>query len=292
MCRQFLPSNQSDRKRRLDHVSIYHRYAADFDDNAKAQLGKIEKYFRTKNNIVRTIRNRASFHADPKVLTTGYEKFSDDEIFVDFHSQYRGHCLYFSSEIINLLGMIQLANKTDWKTGIDQIVYQTIEVADWFGDVILAFMTAFTMKHIEPTLDDVEEDKITINDGPPIDAVTIPFFCLPPARKKIIQRRGAVHMTTEGTIITAAVVLWFAQGWYLNTRLERVHKKLDVILEQFNGLRQYLYEKDPQFDDERELLAELNESLETKAVSFAGMNHMELTKRKKEQGRRTLNLPF
>jgi hypothetical protein len=184
MCRQFLPSNQSDRKRRPDHVSIYRRYAADFDDNAKAQLGKIEKYFGKKNNIVRTIRNRASFHADPTVLTKGYAKFTDDEIFVDFHSQYRGHCLYFSSEIINLLGMIQLANKTDWKSGIDQIVCETIEVADWFGDVILAFITAFTMKYIEPTLGDVEADKITINDGPPIDAVTIPFFCRPRARKK------------------------------------------------------------------------------------------------------------
>jgi hypothetical protein len=102
---------------------------------------------------------------------------------VDFHSQYRGHCLYFSSEIINLLGMIQLANKTDWKSGIDQIIYETIEVAEWFGDVILAFITAFTMKYIEQTLGDVEADKITINDGPPIDSVTIPFFCRPPARK-------------------------------------------------------------------------------------------------------------
>ena len=37
------------------------------------------------------------------------------------------------------------------------------------------------------------------------------------------------------TIIAAAVGLWFAQGWYLNTRLERVHKKLDLIFEQFDG---------------------------------------------------------
>jgi hypothetical protein len=28
---------------------------------------------------------------------------------------------------------------------------------------------------------------------------------------------------------------WFAHGWYLNTRLRSVHKKLDQILEQFNG---------------------------------------------------------
>jgi hypothetical protein len=94
------------------------------------------------------------------------------------------------------------------------------------------------------------------------------------------------------TIVRTAIVLWFAHGWYLNTRLLSVHKKLDQIREQFSGLRDYLYEIDPQFDDERRLLAELNESLETKSVSFAGMNHMELERRKQQQGRRTLNSPF
>ena len=99
-------------------------------------------------------------------------------------------------------------------------------------------------------------------------------------------------MTTEGTIIAAAIALWFAQGWYFNTRLERVHKKLDLILDQFDGLRRYLYENDPQFDDERELLRDLNEAVQNIRGSFSGMNHMELTKQKKEQGRRTLNSPF
>jgi hypothetical protein len=58
------------------------------------------------------------------------------------------------------------------------------------------------------------------------------------------------------------------------------------------GPRDYLYEIDPQFGDEQRLLSELNESLETKSVSFAGMNHMELARRKQQQGRRTLNSPF
>lgn len=96
----------------------------------------------------------------------------------------------------------------------------------------------------------------------------------------------------EKTVVITAIALWFAHGWYFNVRLQHVHKKLDQVLEQFNGLREYLYEIDPQFDDERKLLAELHESLEKGSVSFSGMNHMELIKQKKEQGRRTINSTF
>lgn len=96
----------------------------------------------------------------------------------------------------------------------------------------------------------------------------------------------------EKTIVLTAIALWFAHGWYLNTRLQQVHKKLDRIFETFDGLREYLYEIDPQFDDERGLLNELHESVENGPPSFAGMNHVELTKQKKKEGRRTLNSTF
>lgn len=96
----------------------------------------------------------------------------------------------------------------------------------------------------------------------------------------------------EKTIIGTAIALWFAHGWYLNDRLRRVHEKLDRVLETFDGLREYLYEIDPQFDDERELMAELNESLEKESLSFAGMSHMELKEKKKGEGKRTLDSPF
>src|SRR5438034_2471157 len=95
-------------------------------------------------------------------------------------------------------------------------------------------------------------------------------------------------MSIETTIIITAIFLWFAQGWYLNTRLERVHKKLDLVLECFDGLRTYLYEIDPQFEEERNLEADLHESVQAGSMSFSGMSHMELLRKKEKAGKRTL----
>lgn len=92
----------------------------------------------------------------------------------------------------------------------------------------------------------------------------------------------------EKTIVTTAIALWFAHGWYLNERLKHVHQKLDRVLEAFDGLRDYLYEIDPQFNDERQS----HISFENDESMFAGMNDMELIVKKKRDGKRTLNTPF
>ena len=92
----------------------------------------------------------------------------------------------------------------------------------------------------------------------------------------------------EKTIVLTAIALWFAHGWYLNERLKRVHEKLDRVLEAFDGLRNYLYEIDPQFDDERES----QRAFENNESMFSGMNDLELIRRKEEEGKRTLNTPF
>jgi hypothetical protein len=94
-------------------------------------------------------------------------------------------------------------------------------------------------------------------------------------------------MSIQATIMFAAVVLWFAQGYYLNDRLRAVHKKLDGVLEEFNGLREYLYEIDPQFDDERASAEAVNEG-----AFLSGMDDIQLLDRKRVAGRRTLNTAF
>jgi|694.fasta_scaffold121355_5 hypothetical protein len=94
--------------------------------------------------------------------------------------------------------------------------------------------------------------------------------------------------TIEKTIITTAIALWFAQGWYLNERLKHVHNKLDAVLQTFDGLRNYLYEIDPQFDDERESLKAFEEGMSI----FSGIDDLELINKKESDGKRTLNTTF
>lgn len=90
------------------------------------------------------------------------------------------------------------------------------------------------------------------------------------------------------TIIGTAIALWFAHGWYLNERLKLVHRKLDLTLDALEGLRAYLYEIDPQFDDERES----SRAFENGESMFSGMDDMEIIRKKEREGRRTLNTSF
>lgn len=92
----------------------------------------------------------------------------------------------------------------------------------------------------------------------------------------------------ERAVVAAAVFLWIALGWYLKAQLDSVHRKLERTLAAFNGLRKYLYEIDPQFDNERRLL----EHLANRTAIDAGARHMELMQHKKDHSKRTLNTSF
>jgi len=98
----------------------------------------------------------------------------------------------------------------------------------------------------------------------------------------------------EKLIVGSVIALWFASGWYLNEKLKAVHEKLDWLSDNFNGLREYIYEIDPQFDDERESRDRFNEHMADPESGdmFAGMNDMELIREKEKAGKRTLNTPF
>ena len=164
------------------HSSLYKKYEADLSVEAKEQLALLKKYF-GNTNLVNTLRKKVSFHSDLETIKKGYESFSKEAIFIDCLSEYRGHCLYNSSELIGIMGMTSLVDGKDWASAIDKIAKEVVEVAGWMGEFILDFMKAFMTKYVSHTIQDIEKDKITIKNNPPMDSVIIPFFCSPPKKQ-------------------------------------------------------------------------------------------------------------
>lgn len=158
---------------------LHKKYENDLSDTAKQSRDRLNKYF-GRTNLVNLLRKKAGFHLDPELAKKGYECFPEGEIFVDFLSEYRGHCFYYSSEIVAVMGMTQLVPDVKWQEAIDQIARETTSVTNWMTDFILGFMQAFMVKYVVHAIGDITVDKITIENGPPIDTVIIPFFPDPP----------------------------------------------------------------------------------------------------------------
>ena len=99
-------------------------------------------------------------------------------------------------------------------------------------------------------------------------------------------------MNDAGLIFVAIAVVWLGLAWQINRRFQVLEDRLDdrvsAIHEQFAGLRDYLYENDPQFDDER--------SLEDHSVdggdAWAGKDLHDLRLEKESRGQRTLSSRF
>lgn len=93
-------------------------------------------------------------------------------------------------------------------------------------------------------------------------------------------------------VIGAAVL----HGWSLTRRLRRIEDAQARTLRALDGLRSYLYEIDPQFDDERALLARpaptSDDDDDEGGPSLSGLALLELREEKAAAGKRTLASGF
>lgn len=95
-------------------------------------------------------------------------------------------------------------------------------------------------------------------------------------------------MSLLSAFVVIAVVL-LLQISLLRDKLAKMDHKLNVVLDRFEGLRQYLYEIDPQFDDERASDARV---WAEDAHPLDMAEDAQLLSRKRKEGRRTLNSGF
>jgi hypothetical protein len=155
---------------------LYKKYEAELSDDSKQKLQELKNYF-DRTNVVNKIRNQSAFHSDPLLAKEAYKLIPDNEVMVDFLSAYKGHSLYFSSELVSILGLIQLnPDAKTWQDAIDKIAKEVTGLTIVMTDFILGFMTVFAEKYISPHIGDIRDHKFSIDEGPSADTVSIPFF--------------------------------------------------------------------------------------------------------------------
>jgi len=90
-------------------------------------------------------------------------------------------------------------------------------------------------------------------------------------------------------VLCAGAIFFVLHGLAIEKRLKNMQRQLDLVLSNFDGLRNYLYEIDPQFDDERH---SDNDLADIDANPMAAYDDLQLLQRKESAGRRTLNTRF
>jgi hypothetical protein len=161
---------------------MYKRYKETLSETGKESHSKIKKYFNTKDNLIFLIRNKVAFHTDAKNTHKAYNDIPSNEVLVDYLSEHRGNCLYYSSELLSMMSMLALVKEGDWQIALDTLSREVTDTADLFCEFILDFMRAFMEKYVERHLGDIDDDKIILRSQPSIYSVQIPFFCEPPKK--------------------------------------------------------------------------------------------------------------
>ena len=99
-------------------------------------------------------------------------------------------------------------------------------------------------------------------------------------------------MVNDGSASWLAFIALLPVIFYVASMREKIssmEKKLDLTLETLDGLRRYLYEIDPQFDDERASESEMNDAMSSPMAAY---DDLKLIESKEAAGKRTLTTRF
>jgi hypothetical protein len=121
------------------------------------------------------MRNKFAFHTDAALLLESFASVPAGFTYETLLGQdYQGHNVFSGSEIIIIDGVQHLHPRAHWDDAIHSIFLDTTYISNLIAKVFQRIIGTIMTKHLGITLDDAKN--VTVTDGPPIDAVVIPFF--------------------------------------------------------------------------------------------------------------------
>lgn len=139
-------------------------------DEGKASLGNLKKYF-GKNQWISNIRNKFSFHYEPKEISKQVNELPDDELLEIYLTESQGNSLYYTSSVLHLRGILKAIDESDDRAAIDRYFSETLQVAGNFLEFFNHFLDALAKKYLV-----FQPEKIEIPDPPSVGDLYVPHF--------------------------------------------------------------------------------------------------------------------
>jgi len=137
---------------------------------ANENLEKLKKDF-GNSKWIKNVRNKFSFHYDPKELQEQIKGMPEDKLLEIYLGETSGNSLYYCSSIIHLIGISTIIDAFDDHAAIRRYLSETLSVADHLVEFFQHFLVALTKRYL-----DLKLEKDEIPDPPRISDLYVPFF--------------------------------------------------------------------------------------------------------------------
>lgn len=161
--------------RRYYATALSREYDERLHDDGREALNQLTQYFRRPTNVIRTMRNRFSFHYLLASFDATLPEMNDSEFEIHIGQQ-KLNSLYYLSECAVNIAMLREFGDGELRSIFDRVYGEIITAHGWFLTFAEDFMTACLGRYLGEPLERIRSGTVEIDDAPNLNEVRMPYF--------------------------------------------------------------------------------------------------------------------
>jgi len=162
-------------RRAFFQTQLSREYEVLFDDQSRAALSALKKYF-GKQNIIEKVRNKFAFHYAPDQNAPGYATLGEGDVLDIYLAQKNANTLYVFAETIAGRALMECIDPIDHSRSIAALIDETSAAIRWLDEVIAACMLTCLNRYVGGDLYTLGANVVEVVGAPDSQDVAIPYF--------------------------------------------------------------------------------------------------------------------
>ena len=172
-CRAF--KTKQKKIKRLKLKSLAADFLKEMSNQAQSAIEKIKIYF-SKDNLIRRLRNKFSFHYDLEQAFSQQKNFKIIDVPHIFLEEADGNCCYVLSHQLMILQALKVQNDdpNELKAKFDTLMKEVTQLARELAVFLNSFVLAFSKKYL--SIDTSSLLNVKLDNVAYLDEIKTPFF--------------------------------------------------------------------------------------------------------------------